>query len=59
MNYEKIDKCAVSNGLGVRTVLWVSGCNIHCKNCHKQSTWDFDSGIPFTEETMQEFLYDL
>ena len=59
MNYEKIDKCSVSNGLGVRTVLWVSGCNIHCKNCHNQSTWDFDSGIPFTEETMQELLYDL
>ena len=59
MNYEKIDKCSVSNGLGVRTVLWISGCNVHCKNCHNQSTWDFNSGIPFTEETMQEILYDL
>lgn len=59
MNYEKIDKCSVSNGLGVRTVLWVSGCDIHCKNCHNQSTWDFNSGIPFTEDTMQELLYDL
>lgn len=59
MNYEKIDKCSVSNGLGVRTVLWVSGCNIHCKNCHNQSTWDFNSGIPFTDDTMQELLYDL
>lgn len=59
MNYEKIDKCSVSNGLGVRTVLWVSGCDIHCKNCHNQQTWDFNSGIPFTEDTMQELLYDL
>ena len=59
MNYEKIDKCSVSNGLGGRTVLWISGCNIHCKNCHNQSTWDFNSGIPFTDDTMQEILYDL
>lgn len=59
MNYEKIDKCSVSNGLGIRTVLWISGCNIHCKNCHNQSTWDFNSGIPFTDDTMQEILYDL
>ena len=59
MNYEKIDKCSVSNGLGVRTVLWISGCNIHCKNCHNPQTWDFNSGIPFTENTMQEILYDL
>lgn len=59
MNYEKIDKCSVSNGIGVRTVLWISGCDIHCKNCHNPQTWDFNSGIPFTEDTMQELLYDL
>ena len=59
MNYEKIDKCSVSNGSGVRTVLWVSGCNMGCFNCYNPQTWDFDSGIPFTEETMQEILYDL
>ena len=59
MNYEKIDKCSVSNGLGVRTVLWVSGCDIHCRNCQNPQTWDFNSGIPFTDDTMQEILYDL
>ena len=59
MNYEKIDKCSVSNGSGVRTVLWVSGCDIHCRNCQNPQTWDFNSGIPFTEDTMQELLYDL
>lgn len=59
MNYEKIDKCSVSNGVGVRTVLWVSGCDIHCRNCQNPQTWDFNSGIPFTDDTMQEILYDL
>ena len=59
MNYEKIDKCSVSNGIGVRTVLWVSGCDIHCRNCQNPQTWDFNSGIPFTDDTMQEILYDL
>lgn len=56
MNYQKIDKCSVSNGQGVRTVLWVSGCSLECKNCHNPQTWDFNSGIPFTDETMQEIL---
>ena len=59
MNYEKIDKCSVSNGAGARTVLWVSGCDIHCRNCQNPQTWDFNSGIPFTDDTMQEILYDL
>ena len=59
MNYEKIDKCSASNGAGVRTVLWVSGCDVHCHNCHNPQTWDFNSGIPFTDDSMQEILYDL
>ena len=59
MNYEKIDKCSVSNGSGVRTVLWVSGCDIHCRNCQNPQTWDFNSGILFTDDTIQEILYDL
>ena len=47
------------NGDGLRVTCWVSGCNIGCFNCYNPQTWDFNSGIPFTEETMQEILYDL
>ena len=56
MNYEKIDRNSVSEGRGVRVVLWVSGCSMQCKNCHNPQTRDFNSGIPFTSDTMQEIL---
>ena len=59
MNYIKVTKNDIANGIGVGCVLWVSGCDIHCKNCHNQSTWDFNSGQPFTEDTMQEILLTL
>ena len=59
MNYIKVTKNDIANGIGVGCVLWVSGCNIHCKNCHNQSTWDFNAGQPFTEDTMQEILLTL
>lgn len=59
MNYEKIDKCSSSNGIGFRTVLWVHGCTIGCSRCHNPQLWDFNSGIPFTEDTMEELLSDL
>ena len=59
MNYIKITKNDIANGIGIGCVLWVSGCDIHCKNCHNQSTWDFSSGQPFTEEAMQEILLTL
>ena len=59
MNYIKVTKHDIANGIGIGCVLWVSGCDIHCKNCHNQSTWNFNSGQPFTEDTMQEILLTL
>ena len=47
------------NGDGLRVTCWFSGCSSGCFNCYNPQTWDFNSGIPFTEETMQELLYDL
>lgn len=45
------------NGDGIRVSLWVSGCSLHCKGCQNPQTWDFNSGIPFDSEALQE-LYD-
>ena len=59
MNYHNIKTDDMLNGDGLRVTCWVSGCNMGCFNCYNPQTWDFDSGIPFTEETMQEILYDL
>ena len=59
MNYHNIKTDDMLNGDGLRVTCWVSGCNIGCFNCYNPQTWDFNSGIPFTEETMQEILYDL
>lgn len=59
MNYIKITKNDIANGIGVRTVLWVSGCTMHCKECHNQSTWDFSTGQPFINDTMNELLNSL
>ncbi len=51
MNYSEIKYNDIANGLGVRTVLFVSGCRNHCKNCFQPETWDFAHGQPFTKET--------
>ena len=59
MNYHNIKTDDMLNGDGLRVTCWVSGCNMGCFNCYNPQTWDFNSGIPFTEETMQEILYDL
>lgn len=46
----------MSDGEGIRVVLWCSGCSLNCYNCQNPQTHDFNSGIPFTEETMVELL---
>lgn len=59
MNYHNIKTDDMLNGDGLRVTCWVSGCSLQCKNCYNPQTWGFDSGILFTEETIQEILYEL
>ena len=54
MNYIKITKHDIANGEGIRVVLWVNGCSLHCKGCHNPETWDFNSGKLFDEKAKQE-----
>lgn len=53
MNYVRIDTCDTTNGAGVGVVLWVQGCDVHCKGCHNPSTWSFSDGQLFNSETMK------
>jgi anaerobic ribonucleoside-triphosphate reductase activating protein len=57
MNYLGIDKASINNGPGVRVVLWVSGCTVHCKGCQNPESWSFNAGKPFDDIAKKE-LFD-
>ena len=59
MNYAGIKYTDIANGLGCRTVLFVSGCRNHCKDCFQPHSWDFDYGEVFDEKVQQEILDSL
>lgn len=59
MNYAGIKYCDIANGLGCRTVLFVSGCRNHCEGCFQPQTWDFGYGEPFDEKAQKEVLDSL
>ncbi len=59
MNYGAIKKCDIANGVGVRTVLFVSGCTHHCKGCFQPETWNFDYGERYTKQTEDEIIESL
>ena len=35
---------SIVDGEGLRTVLWVQGCNHRCEGCHNPSTHDYNKG---------------
>ena len=35
---------SVVDGPGIRTVLFVQGCDLRCKGCQNKSTWAFNKG---------------
>lgn len=56
MRYGAIKKRDIANGIGVRVVLFVSGCTHHCKGCFQPETWSFDYGQDYTKATEDEIL---
>jgi len=58
-NYHGIEENSILNGVGVRTVLWFSGCSHRCSGCHNYTTWDKCGGKKFDENAMSELLQTL
>ena len=56
MNYANIKYCSTTNGTGIRTSVFVSGCRIHCKGCFNKQAWDFNYGKEFTDGVIERIL---
>lgn len=50
MNIAQIRKYDVSNGPGIRTTVFVSGCTHNCKGCFNQDNQNFNYGEAYTQE---------
>lgn len=59
LRYHNITKDDMLNGDGLRTVLWLAGCEHRCEGCHNPCTWDPDGGLPFDEDAKQELFEQL
>ncbi len=59
MRYHNITKNDMLNGEGFRTVLWLAGCEHHCKGCQNPVTWDKNGGLEFDDNAKKEVLDSL
>lgn len=47
------------NGDGLRTVIWVAGCDRKCPGCFSPHTHDFKAGLLFDDTAEAELTRDL
>lgn len=59
MNYHDIVKESMTNGDGLRAVLFVSGCTHACPGCQNPVTWNKDGGMKFDDEAKKELFAEL
>lgn len=59
MNFHNITHDDMNNGDGLRVVLWVAGCEHHCKNCQNPITWDVTDGVEFDKAAFHEICTEL
>ena len=59
MNYHNITHDDMSNGDGLRVVLWLAGCEHHCNGCQNPITWNPDDGLRFDDRAKFEIFKEL
>lgn len=59
MKYSGIIANDIAAAPGLSLSLFVQGCPHHCLGCHNPETWDFDGGLDFTIDTLDEILNGL
>ena len=55
MNYSKIKKYDISNGLGIRCSIFFTGCNFHCPECFNPELWDKNYGGSCDNDVHEHF----
>lgn len=57
MRIAGINRCSFVNGPGARYVIFVQGCEHHCKGCQNPSTWDMNGGEEISVEALAGDIY--
>ena len=58
MQVLKIIEETMADGPGLRTSVYLAGCNHKCKGCHNPESWDFNQGEFFTPTNLAKKLLE-
>lgn len=58
MRLAGIQRDSITNGIGVRDVIFFQGCNRRCEGCHNPETWKLDGGEEYAVDEVINMLSD-
>lgn len=58
MKILNIDTDCTDNGTGLRTVIYISGCNHCCEGCHNPSSWNPNKGLDYSIDELIDIIED-
>lgn len=59
MRYAAIKYDDIANCPGLAVSVYTQGCPHHCAGCFNESTWPFEGGLEFTDETLNSIIQGL
>lgn len=59
MRYAGLIKNDLAAAPGVCVSFFVQGCPLRCPGCHNPESWDFEGGMEFSTETLNDILTSL
>lgn len=59
MKYAGLIKNDLAAAPGVCVSFFVQGCPLRCPGCHNSESWDFEGGMEFSTETLNDILTSL
>ncbi len=59
MKLLNVFKETISDGVGLRYSIYLSGCRHACPGCHNPESWNPDNGCELTEEVLKEIIKEI
>ncbi|MFV0499930.1 MAG: anaerobic ribonucleoside-triphosphate reductase activating protein [Bacilli bacterium] len=56
MKYLKILNETISDGVGLRLSIYLSGCSHHCPYCHNESSWNENNGYDLDDGVIENIV---